>query len=104
MRILESLLLIWPKTALSRRGNPFPLVADIIQQDRNIAYAETRVMPQVFAFFRRYAMFCMGNMGWKRRVWRGYESLGSEIEFCNTLRERQITFKWLNEAYTTIVK
>jgi len=80
------------------------LIADIIQQDRQNPATTNRVMPLAFAFFKRYAMFCMGNMGWKRRVWRGYESLGSEIEFCNTLRERQIAFKWLNEAYTTIVK
>ncbi len=45
----------------------------------------------------------MGNAGWRRNVWHGYESLGSQDEFCWMLRKRQVTMVWVNEAYTSIV-
>ena len=58
---------------------------------------------RLFAFFRRHVLFCMGNAGWRRKVWKGFEPIGSQEEFTWMLRERQVAMMWINEAYTTIV-
>ena len=103
IRIFEGLLLIW-KDFSGRKGFPYPTMDEISRfaaEKKLEDYSE--ILRLVYRFFRDYALFSMGNMGWIRKVWKGYESLGSSNEFCWMLRERQVTMKWLSEGYTSIV-
>ncbi len=89
--------MIWPRFA-ARRAQPYPRVADLD------ARGHKPLLKLIYAFFRNYALFCMGNMGWVRKVWKGYEALGSSDEFCWMLRERRVAMKWMSEWYTTLVR
>jgi hypothetical protein len=78
IQILEGLLKIWPDFSV-RRSQPYPTVLDLKTSTPDAEKNKKRkeLLGLVFAFFRRYALFCMGNMGWVRKVWKGYEALGT---------------------------
>ena len=101
--LLEKLLVIWPQYS-ARPGYPYPEIADLMKRGGDFKQQRDELKSALFAFFRRYALFSMGNAGWRRKVWRGYEALGTQDEFCWMLRERQVTMMWVNEAYTSIVR
>ena len=97
LALLEDLLRVWPRYS-GRNANPYP-------EDMHNLLRDATTQPlrkRLFAFFRRHVLFCMGNAGWRRKVWKGFEPIGSQEEFTWMLRERQVAMMWINEAYTTI--
>lgn len=97
--LLEALLEEWPSFA-SRRGNPYPTVhgyvAKVPREKRKLYLLTNR-------FMRKYALFAIGDAGWRKKRYKGYKPVGGEREVLQMLRERRIAMFYINEYRTTIV-
>lgn len=99
--LLEQLLKVWPQFA-EKRGCPYPTVR-FFKHRRSDRAANNTLYKDTNRFFRRYAVFGIGDAGWRKKQWKGYRSVGSEGEVCWMLRERRIPQYWVNEYRTTCV-